>query len=579
MRYHQLSVLSVLAAAPLANFATPHATLWDDIRVKHTWNDVPSNWETLGHPPAGTTIDLHVALQPHNENALINALYQVSTPKSPKHVLSNTPPRTMHLCVPLLRCRYGAHLSKEEVAKLVEPHPDTLKLVHSWLAHHGVQSSSISTTHGGGWLTVTGVPISQANELLGASYQLYRYVGTNDTILRTVGYALPTVLHAHVQTVAPTTFFASTRTLQQAPHRHSVGAAGAPAKAESREPVTVLSSRDESEPPSDADGVTPEFLRRLYKTFDYVPAATGKNSLGIAGHNNEFPSRTDLTVFMTVLRTDAVDAIFTVEPVNGGEYDSSRPGTEANLDMQYAQAMGYPTPHIFYSIGGQILWFDRSGAPAPGDLFVSWLAYLLRQRKIPQTITTSYGANEKVLPPEYARSVCRLFAQLGARGVSVLFSSGDNGVGTGECEVESDKVEFIPRFPATCMCGVWSFLARSTRTQAQVAYHIATLSQVPMSLPSAARRNHPRSRRSSPGAASRTIFRALTTRTKLCLNSSGVSATCITACTSAFSSVTRPDLFLLCNFVICVALPAAEFLTSQRKRSSTSPSSTPIPFP
>ncbi len=69
-------------------------------------------------------------------------------------------------------------------------------------------------THGGSWLTVTGVPVSQVNKVLGASYQLYQQAGTNDTaILRTVGYGLPTMLHTHMQTVAPTTYFASTRTV------------------------------------------------------------------------------------------------------------------------------------------------------------------------------------------------------------------------------------------------------------------------------------------------------------------------------------------------------------------------------
>ncbi len=31
--------------------------------------------------------------------------------------------------MPLLRCRYGSHLSKEQVAELVTPHPETLVLV------------------------------------------------------------------------------------------------------------------------------------------------------------------------------------------------------------------------------------------------------------------------------------------------------------------------------------------------------------------------------------------------------------------------------------------------------------------
>ena len=93
MRYYRLSLLSILAAvAPLADLVTPLPPHWDDMRVKHTWNSVPANWESLGHPPAGTTIDLHVALNPQHENALIDALHEVSDPKHPKHVLFNTPP-------------------------------------------------------------------------------------------------------------------------------------------------------------------------------------------------------------------------------------------------------------------------------------------------------------------------------------------------------------------------------------------------------------------------------------------------------------------------------------------------------
>ncbi|KAH9043043.1 Pro-kumamolisin, activation domain-containing protein [Lactarius pseudohatsudake] len=191
MRRLQLSALSVLTAVPFANFAMHLPPPWHDIRVKHTWNAVPPNWEALGHPPAGTTIDLHLALKPHHENALVDALYNVSDPRSPKHVLSNIPPRMTYLHMPLLRYRYGAHLSKEQVAQLVAPHPDAPGLIKSWLGHHTVPSSSISTTHGGSWLKLTGIPVSQANELLGASYQVYRRIGTNDSsILRTVGYGL-----------------------------------------------------------------------------------------------------------------------------------------------------------------------------------------------------------------------------------------------------------------------------------------------------------------------------------------------------------------------------------------------------
>ncbi len=87
-------MLSFLAAAPLTDLAVPLQPRWKDLRVKHMWNAVPANWESLGYPAAGTTIDLYIALKSHREDALIDALYEVSNPEGPKYVPSNTPPRT-----------------------------------------------------------------------------------------------------------------------------------------------------------------------------------------------------------------------------------------------------------------------------------------------------------------------------------------------------------------------------------------------------------------------------------------------------------------------------------------------------
>ena len=85
MRLRQLSVFSILAIVPrLANLVLSFTPPWHDTRVKHSWNTVPSNWESLGTPPFNTTIDLHFALKPHHETDLIDALYEVSTPGSPK---------------------------------------------------------------------------------------------------------------------------------------------------------------------------------------------------------------------------------------------------------------------------------------------------------------------------------------------------------------------------------------------------------------------------------------------------------------------------------------------------------------
>ncbi|KAH8992576.1 hypothetical protein EDB86DRAFT_3103496 [Lactarius hatsudake] len=96
-------------------------------------------------------------------NPAILGMQDTSSPPTPAHT------RRTHV----FHCRYGSHL-----AELVAPSPDTFELVNSWLKHHGVSPSSISGTHGGGWLTVSSVPVSQAKEML-ASYQLARCTCAN----------------------------------------------------------------------------------------------------------------------------------------------------------------------------------------------------------------------------------------------------------------------------------------------------------------------------------------------------------------------------------------------------------------
>ncbi|KAH9041312.1 subtilisin-like protein [Lactarius pseudohatsudake] len=478
MHYLRLSVLCALAvvARPIDSVATPFLPNWNDMHTKHRWNAIPGKWETIGQPPVGTTIDLSIALRPHREHALTDAIHEVSNPKHPKHVLFLI---SLPTHVTLLHSRYGSYLSKDQVAKLVAPHPFTLKLVETWLRHHGVSPSNVSTSHGGNWLTVTRVPVSTANELLGASYQLYRYAGTNETILRTIGYALPAALHVHVQTVAPTTYFGSPLTSQERAREHRGRAAAA------------LSTRDVR--------VTPALLRSQYKSVTYQPAATEQNRIGVTGFHGQYVGDKDLKRFMRRFRSDANDPTFLVIDINNSGYDPKKPGYEANLDMQYTQGIAWPTPHVFYSIGGLAEEFipDSFTPVNSNEPYLGWLDTMIRSEDIPQTISTSYGGDEQTFPPDYAKSVCDLFGQLGARGVSVLFASGDEGVGGGDCKKNdgSGVVQFQPVFPATC-----TLIYKSLTTPRHDF-------QVLGSPALAERRDASRLRRLSPPGASRTVFK------------------------------------------------------------------------
>ena len=98
MPYFWFFVFFILSAVPLADVAAP-VVPWGDMKIKHSWHDIPVNWETLGHPSAGSTIDLNIVLQPDQESALNDAVSEISNPKHSRHVILNIP-----LPAPLLIC-------------------------------------------------------------------------------------------------------------------------------------------------------------------------------------------------------------------------------------------------------------------------------------------------------------------------------------------------------------------------------------------------------------------------------------------------------------------------------------------
>jgi tripeptidyl-peptidase-1 len=284
--------------------------------------------------------------------------------------------------------------------------------------------------------------VSRANKLLGASYQLYRHVKTNETIVRTLGYALPAALDGHVQVVAPTTSFDSPQKQWQKTRKHFGGAAVKLAEVASGEPLTVPSSRD------DDTATTPELLSWIYGTRLYTPAATDQNVLGIVSFS-QYASGNDLSKFIRKYRTNKMRPAFKFSTVvvNGGDDNRANTGALESMEVQYSQGMAYPTPYIFYRSG--------RGPSGTGDLYLSWLEYIIEQQTIPQTILLPKGNDEVLYSRDHAEYVCDLFAHLGLRGVSVLLASGDDGVGQGNCiDIRSGDVRFLPSFPATCTCGL-----------------------------------------------------------------------------------------------------------------------------
>ncbi|KAF9256592.1 subtilisin-like protein [Marasmius fiardii PR-910] len=430
MAWSPFLLLSIVSLA----CSTPLNRRWDDFVEKHSWGgNVPKGWEFHSLPSPDTLIDLRLGLKSARLDELFYHLGQTSDPDHE---------------------RYGNHLSKEQVEELVAPHAGTVSVVEEWLGHHGFQGSASSPA--GDWVTIR-LPVKDAERMLNTEYGLYHHPNSKETVLRALSYSLPRELHAHIDTISPTTYFGTFKSMRTTSFLRP-------------SPETEDLAPDAVPPTSCNSRITPDCLKTLYNTANYTQQASSRNSLGVAGYLDEFANRADLQTFLKSFFPAQAGTTFTTVRVNGGGDDQNDPGVEANLDIQYTIGLSAPVPNTYYSTGGSPPFKPDSETPTnTNEPYLDWLNFIQSQSSIPFVVTTSYGDDEQTVPPDYANSVCNIFAQLGARGTTFLFSSGDFGVGGGDCRTNDgqNKVQFQPEFPASCP--FVTTVGGTTRTNPEVA--------------------------------------------------------------------------------------------------------------
>jgi len=397
----------------------------------------PRGWSKIKPAPADHSINLRIGLPQPNFAALEQHLYEVSDP---------------------FHQRYGAHLSKEEVEALIAPHSTSVDLVNEWLASHGIFEDQLSRSPAKDWVKVT-VPVSLAEEMLKTEYHVWIHDESGDSIVRTTSYSLPEHLHEHIDVVQPTTMFARMKRMEAT---YFVAEDTKPVVDASQPYIPIPYAYNGQVNASCNASITPDCLKQLYNAVGYVPEATDRNSIAATGYLDQYANLEDFHLFNEAFVPEAADATFDVIYLNGGQNNQTPAdaGIEANLDTQYAFGLSYPTPRTFYTTGGSPPFTPDARTPTDtNEPYADWLEYILNDPSPPQTISTSYGDDEQSVPESYAKRVCAGFAQLGARGVSLTFSSGDGGVGDGdsnpatqECFTNNglNETRFIPDFPASC---------------------------------------------------------------------------------------------------------------------------------
>lgn len=341
---------------------------------------------------------------------------------------------------------------------MVRPTDETLDLVEEWLNSHGVDVNGLDYTPSKDWFTVT-LPVDKVERLLNTKYSVYEHEdGTQ--LVRTPKWSLPEHLHDHIESIQPTTSFFRPR---QEGRQFKI------ADELASFPINAVAEAQVENPTVDtvcnASSVTPLCLRTLYGTVDYTPQAHGKNKIGINNFLNETANHSDVNIYINTFRPEAKGFNFTTFIVNHGN-DQQTPDTpeqldsgkdiEANLDAETIIGISYPTKVYTYNTGGSPPFKPSVGSDSDtNEPYATWLNFVSSQSDsvLPQTISTSYGDEEQTVPRSYAHSVCKRFAALGARGVTVLFASGDSGVGSNGTCISNDgrnRTEFIPEFPTGC---------------------------------------------------------------------------------------------------------------------------------
>jgi tripeptidyl-peptidase I len=186
--------------------------------------------------------------------------------------------------------RYGQHLSKAEVDVLVAPTTETVDAVEEWLRTHDIDPSSCDRTTAGDWLHVT-VPVSKAETMFNAKYQVFRHKESGEYAVRSLEWSLPRNVHSHIDVAEPTTMFGRLKKMRATSFLMPDPIVDETAESDSLSPLAVP-------PTSCSTIITPSCLRTLYNTLNYTVKAANVNKLGVAGYLDEFANFADLQVSM-----------------------------------------------------------------------------------------------------------------------------------------------------------------------------------------------------------------------------------------------------------------------------------------
>jgi len=342
-------------------------------------------WTQLGRADPSAELEMIIALQPRNVDILEERLLAAATPGN---------------------LEYGNWLTKEEVHELTSPDQSTVDAVLEW---HG---ASMDNYHPGGFIKRV-VTVEEAEALLNADYYVFEHTSGKQVIRMNSGYSIESSVATHISFVSPSVRL--------------------PARSE-MESGLIIEEIGADHIDADIDSA-PAYLRTLYN-ISGTGSASG-NKQGVAEFLTQIFSQEDQDKFYSRYYPPGAGTEIKIKG-DTIEQVGADAGIETMLDTEYITVTGTGIETEDWSY-----MFNPSTPFLQTCPFLDWILNVgcTDDDEIPKVFSVSYGDDESDVGPTYANRLNFEFMKVAARGVSILFASGDSGA---NCVGN----EFSPDFPA-----------------------------------------------------------------------------------------------------------------------------------
>lgn len=446
---HLIHIASVLTAASL--------TLCAVVSGSHVLHEkrttLHPRWTKGDRVGSTTVLPVRIGLAQNNLDDIYDHLMSISHPSSPS---------------------YGKHWSAQDVADTFKPSDRAIAAVRKWLEEAGIASHRVTHSDNKGWLAFQATS-EEAENLFHTKFHTYQDAVTGHLLPACDEYHVPKHVQEHIDYITPGIKLLAP--YHDAPSKRNAPAWGSQHEDQSpgwprpppksHQPFAPISIEAANLATCDI-AITPACVAALYHippTNHHLPP-NPDNSMGIYESELQFIAQEDLDLFFTNFTKFIPNGTHPIaDNIDGGKTfttNVSMAGGESELDMELSYPIVWPQtitvfneddlnyqaePNQTYTWGfndfldaidGSYCTYSAYGEtgsasidPVYPDTRPNGYNGPLQCGIFKPTtvLSVSYGGQEANLPASYQKRQCNEWAKLGLMGTSVVFASGDAGVG------------------------------------------------------------------------------------------------------------------------------------------------------